>query len=132
MNIQTARPGDKKALFRGKGIGQIQKSFSNPSRRRPSNGIGHYTSRMFTHKSSKLAGQEKGVKISKIRCSVQMTYGTKEGGTGGFTGNRTPQRVTITLNYAAYKGLEKRSTIEGRSMSNLAAFILERALITDQ
>jgi hypothetical protein len=87
---------------------------------------------MFTHKSSKLAGQEKGVKISKIRCSVQMTYGTKEGGTGGFTGNRTPQRVTITLNYAAYKGLEKRSTFEGRSMSNLAAFILERALITDQ
>jgi len=87
---------------------------------------------MFTHKGRKLAGQEKGGKISKIRYSVQMTYRTKEGGTGGFTGNRTPQRVTITLNYAAYKGLEKRSTIEGRSMSNLAAFILERALIPDQ
>ena len=57
-------------------------------------------------------------------------YGIKEGGTGGFTGNRAPQRVTITLNYAAYKGLERRSAMEGRSMSNLAAFILEKALIT--
>jgi hypothetical protein len=56
-------------------------------------------------------------------------YGIKEGGTGGFTGNGAPQRVTITLNYAAYKGLERRSAMEGRSMSNLAAFILENALI---
>jgi hypothetical protein len=35
------------------------------------------------------------------------------------------------LNYAAYKSLEKRSAEEGRSMSNLAAFILEKALVTD-
>jgi hypothetical protein len=56
---------------------------------------------------------------------------TKEGGTGEFIGNRTPQRVTITLNYAAYKGLERRSAAEGRSMSNLAAFILETALVTE-
>lgn len=56
---------------------------------------------------------------------------TKEGGTGDFIGSRTPQRVTITLNYAAYKSLEKRSAEEGRSMSNLAAFILEKALVTD-
>ncbi|MCP9882704.1 hypothetical protein KBY65_09460 [Cyanobium sp. Alchichica 3B3-8F6] len=58
-------------------------------------------------------------------------YETRHGGTNDFIGNRTPQRVTITLNYAAYKGLEKRSAMEGRSMSNLAAFILEKALTTD-
>jgi hypothetical protein len=56
---------------------------------------------------------------------------TKEGGIGEFIGNRTPQRVTITLNHATYKGLERRSAEEGRSMSNLAAFILETALVTD-
>jgi hypothetical protein len=55
----------------------------------------------------------------------------QEGGVNKFIGNRTPQRVTITLNYAAYKGLEKRSIVEGRSMSNLAAFILEKALTID-
>jgi hypothetical protein len=55
-------------------------------------------------------------------------HGKDEGGNDGFTGNRASQRVTITLNYAAYKGLERRSVIEGRSMSNLAAFILETAL----
>lgn len=57
-----------------------------------------------------------------------MIHGTREGAGDGFIGNRAPQRVTITLNYAAYKSLEKRSTVEGRSMSNLAAFILENAL----
>ena len=57
-----------------------------------------------------------------------MVYGKKVDGTDEFIGSRAPQRVTITLNYAAYKGLERRSTIEGRSMSNLAAFILEKAL----
>ncbi|MCP9882708.1 hypothetical protein KBY65_09480 [Cyanobium sp. Alchichica 3B3-8F6] len=55
-------------------------------------------------------------------------YGREEGGTDGFTGNRAPQRLSIALNYAAYKNLERRSAMEGRSMSNLAAFILESAL----
>ncbi len=58
-------------------------------------------------------------------------HGTRQYGADEFIGNRTPQRVTITLNYAAYRGLEKRSAVEGRSMSNLAAFILENALITE-
>ena len=55
----------------------------------------------------------------------------KERGGASFIGNRTPRRVTITLNYAAYQGLERRSGEEGRSMSNLAAFILENALTSD-
>ena len=57
-----------------------------------------------------------------------MIHGTREGTGDGFIGNRAPQRVTITLNYAAYMSLEKQSAVEGRSMSNLAAFILENAL----
>jgi hypothetical protein len=69
--------------------------------------------------------------MSEVPCSIQIMYGTKHGGTDDFIGNRTPQRVTITLNFAAYKGLERRSALEGRSMSNLAAFILENALTTD-
>jgi hypothetical protein len=84
---------------------------------------------MFTHKGTKLAPAGKRGKINVIPQSALVMYGTKEGGTDDFVGNRTPQRVTITLNYAAYKGLERRSAIEGRSMSNLAAFILENALM---
>ena len=57
-----------------------------------------------------------------------MIHGTRKDTGDGFIGNRAPQRVTITLNYAAYMSLEKRSAVEGRSMSNLAAFILENAL----
>ena len=57
-----------------------------------------------------------------------MIKGIRDNSGDGFIGNRAPQRVTITLNYAAYISLEKRSAVEGRSMSNLAAFILENAL----
>lgn len=59
----------------------------------------------------------------------QMIKGIRENSGDEFIGNRAPQRVTITLNYAAYMNLEKRSVVEGRSMSNLAAFILENALV---
>jgi hypothetical protein len=34
----------------------------------------------------------------------------------------------VTLPYAPYKALEERSTYEGRSLSNLAAFLIEEAL----
>ena len=58
----------------------------------------------------------------------QMIKGIRENSGDEFIGNRVPQRVTITLNYAAYMSLERQSVVEGRSMSNLAAFILENAL----
>lgn len=61
-----------------------------------------------------------------------MVYETRRSGPGDFIGNRAPQRVSITLSYAAYTGLEKRSALEGRSLSNLAAFILETALIAKE
>ena len=86
---------------------------------------------MFTHNGAKLAQQEKRAKMREVPDFSEIMYGTKHGGTDDFVGNRTPQRVTITLNFAAYKGLERRSALEGRSMSNLAAFILENALTTD-
>ena len=41
---------------------------------------------------------------------------------------RSSKRITITLNYATYKALEDRSSEEGRSISNLAAYLLERSL----
>lgn len=42
--------------------------------------------------------------------------------------NRSPRRVTITVPYALYAELLARSDQQGRSLSNLAAFLLEAAL----
>ena len=39
-----------------------------------------------------------------------------------------PQRITITVPQAVYKQLGEISFREGRSMSNLASFLLERAI----
>ncbi len=41
---------------------------------------------------------------------------------------RSPRRVTITLAFATYTELQQRADDEGRSLSNLAAFLLETAL----
>ena len=40
---------------------------------------------------------------------------------------RKPQRISITLPYETYRHLIERSGREGRSISNLAAFLLEAA-----
>jgi hypothetical protein len=39
-----------------------------------------------------------------------------------------PKRLTITVSGSVFASLERRSTAEGRSLSNLAAFVLERGL----
>jgi hypothetical protein len=41
---------------------------------------------------------------------------------------RHPMRITITVSHALYDYLGQRSQEEGRSMSNLAAFILENTV----
>lgn len=41
---------------------------------------------------------------------------------------RSPRRVTITLPFATYQELQERADGEGRSLSNLAAFLLESSL----
>jgi hypothetical protein len=41
---------------------------------------------------------------------------------------RTPQRITITLAWQTYQQLLDRSDNEGRSLSNLAAHLLERGV----
>ena len=41
---------------------------------------------------------------------------------------RSPRRVTITLPWAPFVDLQVRADGEGRSLSNLAAFLLESAL----
>ena len=41
---------------------------------------------------------------------------------------RHPQRITITLSHATYQALVARSDDEGRSLSNLSAYLLERAI----
>ena len=40
---------------------------------------------------------------------------------------RKPQRVTTTINWQLYQRLQERADIEGRSLSNLMAHLLEVA-----
>lgn len=41
---------------------------------------------------------------------------------------RSPRRVTITLPYSTFQALQDRADGEGRSLSNLAAYLLESSL----
>lgn len=62
-----------------------------------------------------------------------MSHSSPEHQPSGVTPNfafQAPRRITITVPYAAYTQLMQRSDYEGRSLSNLAAFLLEQA-ITD-
>jgi hypothetical protein len=43
----------------------------------------------------------------------------------------SPKRITITVSAMTAKKLWKRSSEEGRSLSNLAAFLLEQAMASD-
>ena len=43
--------------------------------------------------------------------------------------NRVPTRVTITVPYRVFMALRDRADHEGRSTSNLAAFLLEQTLL---
>ncbi|QVL52551.1 MAG: hypothetical protein KFB97_14300 [Cyanobium sp. M30B3] len=45
---------------------------------------------------------------------------------------RKPQRITITIPHAVYENLSTISFRDGRSMSNLASFLLERAINNHQ
>lgn len=44
---------------------------------------------------------------------------------------RKPQRLTITVSWVVFERLVKRSQQEGRSMSNLSSYLLERVLCDD-
>lgn len=44
---------------------------------------------------------------------------------------RKPQRLTITISWVVFERLAQRSQMEGRSMSNLSSYILERHLCDD-
>lgn len=45
---------------------------------------------------------------------------------------RKPRRITVTVPDQIYRSLLERSSREGRSISNLAAFLLERAVTETQ
>jgi len=44
------------------------------------------------------------------------------------TGAGSPRRISVTLSHAAFQALGERSIKEGRSVSNLAAFLIENGL----
>ena len=65
----------------------------------------------------------------RLRASVDMMFDPRGARpTAAERALRTPKRISVTLPYAPYKALEERSTYEGRSLSNLAAFLIEEAL----
>jgi hypothetical protein len=41
---------------------------------------------------------------------------------------RKPMRITITVSFSTHKALIRQSDEEGRSLSNLAAYLIERSL----
>ena len=41
---------------------------------------------------------------------------------------RHPQRICVNVSWALHQQLVERSDLEGRSLSNLAAFLLERSV----
>lgn len=43
--------------------------------------------------------------------------------------SRRPVRISITVSHSVHEALLKRTDIEGRSLSNLAAYLLEAALL---
>ena len=43
-------------------------------------------------------------------------------------GTPSQRRISVTLSYAAFQALGERSLKEGRSVSNLAAFLIENGL----
>lgn len=43
-------------------------------------------------------------------------------------GFRSPRRISITVPYHAFHALQQRSDEEGRSLSNLASYLLESSL----
>ncbi len=45
---------------------------------------------------------------------------------------RSPRRVTITIPYTTYQCLLDRSEEQGRSFSNLAAYLLESSLLVER
>jgi hypothetical protein len=44
---------------------------------------------------------------------------------------RRPRRISITVPHHAFSALQQRSDLEGRSLSNLAAYLLELSLNPD-
>ena len=44
----------------------------------------------------------------------------------------TTQRLTVVLSGVVFQRVEEQSQMEGRSMSNLVAYLVERALCDDQ
>lgn len=42
--------------------------------------------------------------------------------------SKSPKRITITIPHSTFEAIIQRSNEEGRSLSNLAAFILEQGI----
>ena len=50
----------------------------------------------------------------------------------GHTSSHSPVRISITIPDSVHEGLIRVANRQGRSLSNLAAYLLERALAEEQ
>jgi hypothetical protein len=68
------------------------------------------------------------LRIEKSYGAGKMTAGGMDRTQGSEHIIRSPKRISITIPHSMYQKIVERSIQEGRSLSNLASFILERGI----
>jgi hypothetical protein len=66
--------------------------------------------------------------VSHAMASAELSRGSKLPDSDLNQELMRPKRITITVNYSVYTQLVERSSREGRSISNLASYLLQRDL----
>ena len=67
-------------------------------------------------------------KLSKAMASTELSTGSQLPDFEFGQESKRPKRITITVNHSLYTKLVERSSREGRSISNLASFLIQSDL----
>ena len=66
--------------------------------------------------------------VSHAMASTELSKGSQLPDSDLNQESKRPKRITITVNHSLYTKLVERSTREGRSISNLASYLLQHDL----
>ena len=66
--------------------------------------------------------------VSHAMASTELSKGSQLSDSDLNQELKRPKRITITVNHSLYTKLVERSTREGRSISNLASYLLQHDL----
>jgi hypothetical protein len=66
--------------------------------------------------------------VSHAMASTELSEGSQLSDSDVNQELKRPKRITITVNHSLYTQLVERSSREGRSISNLASYLLQRDL----